>query len=308
MIKTSHTFAAAALGALLCLAWLPGAASGATLDISKSPALTKIQSSNVLVVGHRTSSIPFSYYDTDQKPIGFAQDICNTLIARIKKAVGKPDLTVRLIPVTPQNRLTLVQNGTIDLACGVATNLKSRQKQVDFLDTYFVAGTRLLVNKKSGIKGFKDIRGKSVVTLAGTTSEKILRQMNDENNAHITIQSAKEYASAFLILQSGRVSAFMMDDVLLSGARTLARNPQDWAIVGKSQSVEPYAFFIKKGDPVFRTMLDDKLADMMKDGEMAKMYDKWFVHAVPPKGVNLNMPMSELVKEAYANPNSDAVN
>src|SRR3546814_193404 len=164
MIKMTHT--AAALATALCL--ISGAALGATPDIAKSPALTKIQNNNVLVVGHRTSSITFSYYDATQKPIGFAQDICNKLIAKIKEVVKKPALTVRLIPVTPQNRLTLAQNGTIDLACGVATNLKSRQEQVDFLDTYFVAGTRLLVNKKSGIKSFKDIRGKSVVTLAGT--------------------------------------------------------------------------------------------------------------------------------------------
>jgi ABC-type amino acid transport substrate-binding protein len=280
----------------------------AAVELSKSPTLTKINTNNVLVIGHRTSSIPFSYYDENQKPIGFAQDICNKIIAKIKTDLKKPDLQVRLMPLTPQNRLTLVQNGTVDLACGVATNLKARQEQVTFSDTYFVAGTRLLVNKKSGIKDFKDIHGKPVVTLAGTTSEKILRKMNDDDNANITIQGAKEYAEAFLILQSGRVSAFMMDDVLLSGARTLARNPNDWEIVGASQSVEPYGFFMKKGDPVFKELVDGVMTTMMKDGEMAKLYNKWFLNPVPPKNANFNMPMSDLVKKAYANPNDKAFN
>lgn len=282
-------------------------AGQAAVDIAKSPTLTKIRNNNVLVIGHRTSSIPFSYYDANQKPIGFAQDICNQIIAAVKADLHKPGLQVRLMPLTPQNRLTLVQNGTVDLACGVATNLKARQQQVAFADTYFVAGTRLLVNKKSGIKDFKDIRGKAVVTLAGTTSEKILRKMNDEDNAHITIQSAKEYAEAFLILQSGRVSAFMMDDVLLAGARTLARHPDEWEIVGKSQSLEPYGFFMRKDDPVFKELVDGVISTMMKNGEMAKLYDKWFLNPVPPKGVNFHMPMSDLVKKAYADPNDKAI-
>lgn len=307
MKQKSLSIKTAVLGATLGLLSFTMAAQAA-VDVSKSPTLTKIKTNNVLVIGHRTSSIPFSYYDENQKPIGFAQDICNQIIAKIKTDVQKPDLPVRLMPLTPQNRLTLVQNGTVDLACGVATNLKARQEQVTFADTYFVAGTRLLVNKKSGIKDFKDIRGKSVVTLAGTTSEKILRKMNDEQNANITIQSAKEYAEAFLILQSGRVSAFMMDDVLLSGARTLARNPNDWEIVGTSQSVEPYGFFMKKGDPVFKQVVDGVIAGMMKSGEMAKLYDKWFMNPVPPKGSNFHMPMSDLVKKAYANPNDQAIN
>ena len=307
MNAAKSSFKAVLLGTALGLLSFAACAQAA-IDISKSPTLSKIKSNNILVIGHRTSSIPFSYYDENQKPIGFAQDICNKIIARIKTDVGKPDLPVRLMPLTPQNRLTLVQNGTVDLACGVATNLKSRQEQVQFADTYFVAGTRLLVNKKSGIKDFKDIHGKSVVTLAGTTSEKILRKMNDDDNANMTIQSAKEYAEAFLILQSGRVSAFMMDDVLLSGARTLAKNPNDWEVVGTSQSVEPYAFFMKKGDPVFKQEVDDVITGMMKDGEMAKLYDKWFMKPVPPKGVNFNMPMSDLVKKAYAEPNDKAVN
>lgn len=306
-MNITRPFRTAILGTTLGLLSFAMSAQAA-VEPGQSPTLTKINTDNVLVIGHRTSSIPFSYYDENQKPIGFAQDICNKIIAKIKVDLKKPNLQVRLMPLTPQNRLTLVQNGTVDLACGVATNLKARQEQVAFSDTYFVAGTRLLVNKKSGIKDFKDIYGKPVVTLAGTTSEKILRKMNDDDNANITIQGAKEYAEAFLILQSGRVSAFMMDDVLLSGARTLARNPNDWEIVGASQSVEPYGFFMKKGDPVFKELVDGVMTTMMKDGEMAKLYDKWFLNPVPPKNANFNMPMSDLVKKAYASPNDKAVN
>ncbi|MGN5478774.1 glutamate/aspartate ABC transporter substrate-binding protein [Cupriavidus basilensis] len=278
----------------------------AAVDIASSPTLSKIKSSGTISIGHRTSSIPFSYYDSNQKVIGFSQDLCDRVVDEVKKETGVPNLQVRMVPVTSQNRISLVQNGTVDLECGVTTNLKSRQQQVAFSTTFFVAGTRLLVKKGSPVHDFSDLSGKAVVTNAGTTSERILRRLNDEKKANITIQSAKDYGESFLILQSGRVAAFMMDDVLLSGARTLAPNPAEWVVVGTPQSFEAYGFMLRKDDPGFKQLVDGVLTGLMKSGEINKLYDKWFLKPVPPKDINFEFPMSESVKKAYANPNDEA--
>lgn len=295
-----HRLAIAAMFATL----LPLAASAA--DVAASPTLSKIKSGGVISIGHRTSSIPFSYYDANQKVIGFSQDICDRVIDAVRKETGVATLQVRMVPVTSQNRISLVQNGTVDLECGVTTNLKARQQQVAFSTTFFVAGTRLLVKKNSPIRDFGDLSGKSVVTNAGTTSERILRRLNDEKGANITIQSAKDYGESFLILQSGRVAAFMMDDVLLSGARTLAPNPSDWAVVGTPQSFEAYAFMMRKDDPGFKQVVDGAITSLMKSGEIDTLYAKWFAKPVPPKNISFDLPVSEPLRRAYANPSDEA--
>lgn len=270
-----------------------------------SATLARIKESGTISIGHRTSSIPFSYYDSNQKVIGFSQDICDRVIAEVKKQTGLQTLQVRMVPVTSQNRISLVQNGTVDLECGVTTNLKSRQQQVAFSTTFFVAGTRLLVKKGSPIHDFSDLAGKTVVTNAGTTSERILRKLNDEKKANITIQSAKDYGESFLILQSGRVAAFMMDDVLLSGAKTLATNPAEWAVVGTPQSFEAYGFMMRRDDPEFKKLVDGVITNLMKS-EIKTMYDKWFSKPIPPKNISFDFPMSAAVKKAYEQPNDEA--
>ncbi|GAB7549132.1 glutamate/aspartate ABC transporter substrate-binding protein [Cupriavidus sp. 8B] len=271
-----------------------------------SATLARIKESGTISIGHRTSSIPFSYYDSNQKVIGFSQDICDKVIAEVRKQTGAQNLQVRMVPVTSQNRISLVQNGTVDLECGVTTNLKSRQQQVAFSTTFFVAGTRLLVKKGSPIHDFSDLTGKTVVTNAGTTSERILRKLNDEKKTNITIQSAKDYGESFLILQSGRVAAFMMDDVLLSGAKTLATNPAEWAVVGTPQSFEAYGFMMRRDDPEFKKLVDGVITNLMKSGEIQRMYDKWFSKPIPPKNVSFDFPMSAAVKRAYEQPNDEA--
>ena len=283
-----------------------GAGSALAVDVAASPTLSKIKSSGMISIGHRTSSIPFSYYDANQKVIGFSQDICDRVIDAVKKETGTPNLQVRMVPVTSQNRQSLVQNGTVDLECGVTTNLKSRQQQVAFSTTFFVAGTRLLVKKGSPVHDFGDLSGKAVVTNAGTTSERILRKLNDEKGANITIQSAKDYGESFLILQSGRVAAFMMDDVLLSGSRTLAPNPNDWVVVGTPQSFEAYGFMMRKDDPGFKQVVDATMTGLMRSGEINTLYTKWFLKPVPPKNLSFDLPQSEQIKKAYANPNDEA--
>ncbi|ALS63170.1 glutamate/aspartate ABC transporter substrate-binding protein [Pandoraea norimbergensis] len=293
-------------GAMLGVAMAIGTASGAAQAQSTSETLQKIETSGVISIGHRESSIPFSYYDNNHNVIGYSQDLCNKVVDAVKAKLKKPDLQVRFIPVTSQNRIALVQNGTVDIECGVTTNLKARQAQVNFSDTFFVAGTRLLVNKNSGVKDFPDLAGKAVVTNAGTTSERILNKMNNDKKMNMSVIAGKDYGESFIMLQGGRVQGFMMDDVLLAGARTMGRNPDDWVVTGTPQSFEAYGFMMKHGDTVFKKLVDDTLSGVMKSGEINAMYKKWFESPVPPKNINFNFPMSEQLKQLYANPNDQA--
>jgi glutamate/aspartate transport system substrate-binding protein len=268
--------------------------------------LAKIQNGNSISIGHRETSVPFSYVDTNNQVIGFSQDICNRIIDAVKAKTGHPDLRVRFIPVTSQNRIPLVQNGTVDLECGVTTNLTARQNQVAFSNTFFVATTRLLTRKDSGIKDFADLAGKTVVTNQGTTSERLLRKMNEEKKMNMQIISAKDYGEGRVTLETGRAVAYMMDDVLLAGARSLTAKPADWVIVGTPQSSEAYGFMLRKDDPEFRKLVDDVMIHEMKSGDIKTMYDKWFMKPVPPKGINFDFPMSEGLEKMYAAPNDKA--
>ncbi|MFM0172435.1 glutamate/aspartate ABC transporter substrate-binding protein [Paraburkholderia sediminicola] len=268
--------------------------------------LAKIQNGNSISIGHRETSVPFSYVDTNNQVIGFSQDMCNRIIDAVKAKTGHADLHVRFIPVTSQNRIPLVQNGTVDLECGVTTNLTSRQNQVAFSDTFFVATTRLLTRKDSGIKDFADLAGKTVVTNQGTTSERLLRKMNEEKKMNMQIISAKDYGEGRVTLETGRAVAYMMDDVLLAGARSLTAKPADWVIVGTPQSSEAYGFMLRKDDPEFRKLVDDVMIHVMKSGDIKTMYDKWFMKPVPPKGINFDFPMSEALEKLYAAPNDKA--
>jgi glutamate/aspartate transport system substrate-binding protein len=268
--------------------------------------LAKIQNGNSISIGHRETSVPFSYVDTNNQVIGFSQDICNRIIDAVKAKTGHPDLHVRFIPVTSQNRIPLVQNGTVDLECGVTTNLTARQNQVAFSNTFFVATTRLLTRKDSGIKDFADLAGKTVVTNQGTTSERLLRKMNEEKKMNMQIISAKDYGEGRVTLETGRAVAYMMDDVLLAGARSLTAKPADWVIVGTPQSSEAYGFMLRKDDPEFRKLVDDVMIHEMKSGDIKTMYDKWFMKPVPPKGINFDFPMSEGLEKLYAAPNDKA--
>ena len=294
-----------AVGLSLSMATVVGAVWAA--EPTPGTTLAKIKTANSIALGHRTTSIPFSYYDSSQNVVGFSHDVCMEVVEQVKKRLALPALQVRLIPVTSQNRISLVQNGIVDLECGITSNTKARQQQVAFSNTVFVAGSRLLVKKGSGINDFGDLGGKTVVTNAGTTSERILRKMNDDGGANIRIYSSKDYGESFLILQSGRAAAFMLDDVVLYGTRSSATTPEEWTVVGTPQSVEPYALMMRKDDPEFKALVDGTLAAMMRSGKMAAIYEKWFQKPVPPKGANFNLPMSDAVRKAFASPNDAAV-
>lgn len=213
-----------------------------------------------------------------------------------------PNLTIKEVPTTSQNRLPLIINGTVDLECGSTTNNTDRAKQVAFSDTTFVIGTRLLVRKNSGINDFRNLANKNVVTTAGTTSEKILREINYKDSMHMSVISAKDHGESFLTLQSGRAVAFMMDDALLYGQ--LAKSPEaaSYAVVGKPQSFEAYGLVMRKDDPEFKALVDQALVATMKSGKATELYNKWFTSPIPPKGINLKFPMTEEVRAHFANP------
>ena len=287
----------------LCLV---AAAPGAWGADQLTGTLKKIKDAGFISVGHRESSIPFSYYDDKNQVVGYSQDLVMMVIEAVKKKLNLPNLEVKLIPVTSQNRIPLIQNGTIDIESGSTTNNLERQQQVSFSDTMFIIGTRLLVKKDSGIKDFADLKGKNVVVTAGTTSERLIREMNEKNKMGMNVISAKDHGESFLTLQSGRVVAFMLDDALLAGERAKARKPEDWVIVGTPQSKEAYGMMMPKGDDDFKKLVDETIAQAETSGEAAKLYQKWFQSPIPPKGLNLDLPLSDEMKELFKNPNDKA--
>lgn len=264
---------------------LASAQSGGTLD--------KVKSSGEITLAYRESSIPFSYLDDKAQPVGFAHEICLRIVEDVKKATGRPDLKVNLQSVTSANRIPLLQNGTIDIECGSTTNNSDRAKQVQFATNYFYTGTRFLVKSGTQIKGIEDLKGKTVVSTTGTTNYKILRNLNEEKKLGIDLLAAKDHAESALMVESGRALAFGMDDILLYGLRASSQNPNSLAVVGEPIQVEPYAIMIRLGDPAFKALVDGTLARLMGSGEFTRLYTKWFMSPIPPRGINLNAPMSQ---------------
>lgn len=270
--------------------------------------LKKINDNGVVVVGHRESSVPFSYYDNNQKVVGYSQDYSNEIVNAVKKKLNKPNLDVKLIPITSQNRIPLLQNGTYDFECGSTTNNLERQKQAAFSNTIFVVGTRLLTKNDSGVKDFADLAGKNVVVTSGTTSEVLLNKLNDEKNMKMRIISAKDHGDSFRTLESGRAVAFMMDDALLAGERAKAKKSDIWEIVGTPQTEEAYGCMLRKDDPEFKALVDDTIAKAQSSGKAEKSFDRWFNQPIPPKNLNLKFSLSDEMKTLFKSPNDKALN
>ena len=292
----------AAVVSLCLVAVAPGAWGADQL----TGTLKKVKDAGFISVGHRESSIPFSYYDDTNQVVGYSQDLVMMVIEAVKKKLNLPNLEVKLIPVTSQNRIPLIQNGTIDIESGSTTNNLERQQQVAFSDSMFIVGTRLLVRKDSGIQDFPDLKGKNVVVTAGTTSERLIRELNEKQGMKMNIISAKDHGESFLTLQSGRAVAFMLDDALLAGERAKARKPADWVIVGTPQSKEAYGMMLTKGDAQFKTLVDETIAKAETSGDAGKLYQKWFQSPIPPKGLNLELPFSDEMKALFKSPNDKA--
>ena len=297
MRKTLTLAAAAVIGSALC---------AAPVLAQESPTLKKIKETGSITLGHRESSIPFSYYDDKQQVIGYSHEMMLKAVDAIKAELKLAKLDVKLMPVTSANRITLLQNGTVDMECGSTTNNLERQKQVGFSTSIFVIGTRLMAKKDAGVKDFPDLAGKNVVTTAGTTSERLIRKMNEEKQMKMNIISAKDHGESFLTLESSRAVAFMMDDALLYGEMAKAKRPGDWAVVGTAQSKEAYGCMLRKDDAGFKKVVDAALSKAMTSGEAEKIYNKWFMNPIPPKGLNLNMPLSDDMKALYKAPNDKA--
>ncbi|MGL6071374.1 glutamate/aspartate ABC transporter substrate-binding protein [Craterilacuibacter sp.] len=276
--------------------------SAPALAAEPSGTLKKIKDSGTIVLGHRDSAIPFAYLAGGKQPVGYSLDLAQHVVDAVKKELGMPNLQVRYNMVTGQTRIPLLQNGTVDIECGATTNNVERQRQVDFSVGIFEIGTRLLVKKNSGIKDFADLKGKNVVVSAGTTGERLMRSMNASQKLGMNIVAAKDNGESFLMLESGRVVAFMTDDAMLYGERAKARNPADWVVVGKPQSTEIYGCMLRKGDAPFKALVDKAIVNTYKSGQINAIYAKWFMKPIPPKNLNLGFPMSSELKALIAKP------
>ena len=269
----------------------------ALLPTSWAQTLDKVKGSGSIAVAYRESSIPFSYLDDKAQPVGFGWEICQRIVDEVRKATGRADLKVTTQAVTSANRIPLLVNGTIDIECGSTTNNSDRAKQVAFATNYFYTGTRLLVKAGSPIKGVADLRGRKVVSTTGTTNFRIMRALNEERNLGFELMGAKDHAESQLVVGSGRADAFAMDDILLYGLAASAANPAEWAVVGEAIQVEPYAIMLRKDDPTFKALVDGVLARLMDSGEFERLYTRWFLQPIPPKGVNLNAPMPRELRD-----------
>ncbi|MBC9131084.1 glutamate/aspartate ABC transporter substrate-binding protein [Frischella sp. Ac13] len=269
--------------------------------------LAKIKDSGVIVVGHRESSIPFSYYDNNQNVIGYSQDYSNLIVEAVKKELDMPNLKVKYLPVTSKTRIQLLNNYTYDFECGSTTNNLERQKVVDFSNSIFIVGTRFLVKADSNINNIEDLKGKNVTTTAGTTSEIRLNQINNRDNLKIRIITPKDHGDTFNALETGRAAAFLMDDALLAGERSRAVNPAEWKIVGEPLSYESYGCMLRKGDTQFKQLIDKTIANAQLSGKALESYNRWFTQPVPPNGANMNLEISPKMIELFANPNDKAL-
>jgi len=283
------------------LALLPSAAS------AQESTLARIKSSGAITFGYREASFGFSYLDGGGRPVGYSIDMCNRIVEAIKTELKMPAIEIKYQAVTSANRIPLVQNGTVDIECGSTTNLVERQKLVAFSPDIFRYNVRTLVKADSGIKSITDLQGKTVVTTAGTTSFRLLREADKGRNLEVNQLAGKDHTDSFLLVESGRAQAFVLDDILLAGQIANARNPKDFTIVGESLRTENQSLMFRKDDPEFKALVDRVVGGMMKSGEMEKLYGRWFTSPIPPKGININYPLNAETRDAFANPSSKGI-
>ena len=258
--------------------------------------LKKVADANKITVSYRESSVPFSYLIGSTKAVGFSVELTEAIIDDVRKKVGKPNLEVAHMPVTSQNRIPLLVNGTYDLECGSTTNNSTRAKDVTFAVNHFYTGTRLLVKKGSGTKNYADLAKKTVASTTGTTNAQVIRKYSADKNLDLQLILGKDHDDSLLLVENDRAVAFAMDDILLFGLKANSKNPDALEVVGDALQVEPYACMVRKDDPEFKKLVDGTITRLMKSGEFSRLYNKWFMSPIPPKGVNLNLPMSEQLK------------
>jgi len=264
--------------------------------------LKKIKDSGTITLGHRESSVPFSYYDDKQQVVGYAMDLCYRIVAAVQKELKLDTLEVKLNPVTSATRIPLMANGTIDLECGSTTNNLEREKQVSFTITHFVTANRFVSKQSAGLKTVDDLRNKTIVSTSGTTNIKQITEIAAQRNLGLNILAAKDHAEAFLMVETDRAAAFVMDDILLFSLVATSKSPQDYVISADALSVEPYGIMLRREDPDFKTVVDGAMVGIYKSGEINAIYEKWFLKPIPPRNINLNVPMSAAFKKVVASP------
>jgi len=264
--------------------------------------LGKIKSSGAITIGHRDASVPLSYYDDKQQPIGYAMDLCAKIVDAVKAELKMPAIKVNYQLVTSANRIPLMANGTIDLECGSTTNNVPRQEQVWFTMTHFVTANRWVAKKSAGLKSLNDLKGKTIVSTAGTTNIKQITEINAAQNLGMNIISANGHPEAFQMVETGRAVAFVMDDIILAGLVALSRSPGDYAISSVGLSVEPYGIMLRKDDKAFKAVADKAMTEVYKSGQINAIWSKWFEKPIPPKGINMHLPMTPEFKKVVAKP------
>ncbi len=279
-----------------------GVALMSITGLAQADTLAKVKETGVFTIGHRDASIPLSYYDDKQKPIGYSVEICERVADALKKELKKPDLQIKYQLVTSANRIPLLANGTVDIECGSTTNNAERQKQVSYLPTTFVTANRIMYKKGSGISVLADLKGKTLVSTAGTTNIKQVTQINADKILGVNITSANGHAESFLMVETGRAAAFAMDDILLAGLIATSKEPGQFEVSKEALSVEPYGIMVRKDDAKFEALAAGVVKGLMKSGEINKIYDKWFLKPIPPKNITMNVPMSPNLKKVIANP------
>ena len=284
--------------AALSLAAQPGIAQELT------GTLKKVKDSGSITIGHRESSVPFSYYDDNQKVIGYAMDLCNKIADAVKKELKLDKLEVKLNPVTSATRIPLMANGTVDLECGSTTNNLERQQQVGFTITHFVTANRFVSKKAAKLNTVDDLKGKTITSTSGTTNIKQITEIGAQKNLGLNILPAKDHAEAFLMVETDRAAAFVMDDILLYSLVAGSKSPGDYVVSKDALSVEPYGIMVRRDDPAFKKVVDSEMTRIYKSGEINAIYDKWFTKPIPPKNINLNLPMTPEFKKVVANPTS----
>ncbi len=264
--------------------------------------LKKVKDTGAITLGHRESSVPFSYYDDKQQVVGYAMDLCNRIVDAVKAELKLDKLEVKLNPVTSATRIPLMANGTVDLECGSTTNNLERQRQVSFTITHFVTANRFVSKKSANLKTMDDLKGKTMVSTSGTTNIKQATEINAQKNLGMNILAAKDHAEAFLMVETGRAAAFVMDDILLYSLVAGSKAPGDYVISADALSVEPYGIMLRRDDPAFKKVVDGAMTAVYKSGAINAIYEKWFLKPIPPRNINLEVPISAAFKRVIANP------
>ena len=273
---------------------------------SPSPTLQKIKEAGTITIGHRDSSVPFSYLDDSQKPIGFSLELCGLVVAKIKAKLGLADLKVAYQAVNSSNRIPLVKNGTVDIECGSTANTIARQQEVAYSVIFYAPQFKWISLKSSGLKTTDDLKGKTVVVTQGTNTAQFVAKLNTEKNLGMKILQGKDHAESFLLVDTGRATAFMEDDILLAGLKANAASPDNFVFLSDAFPSDPYGVMMSKGDPEFKRLVDDALSEAMKSGLYDKLYTKWFESPIPPKNINLNFQQSDELKELIKAPSDKA--